>query len=126
SASSSALRTSRRASRTFSSLIRPRPERLRNTPPNLSLSVSSMGWPFYARPPTIPTGVDDIAEQLAARDRLRRKLALQKTPEQRMADMARLQAAMWAALQRSPEGYARFMRRNFKARAIAVPPDRAG
>src|SRR5262249_27957286 len=49
SASSSAVRTSRIASRMFSSLIRPRPERLRNTPLNFSLSVSSMGYPVIGR-----------------------------------------------------------------------------
>lgn len=64
--------------------------------------------------------VDDIAEQFSRRDRFRRKLALQKTPAQRMADMARRQQMMWATLQRSPNGYAHFLRRNFKARAISV------
>src|SRR5690554_5700076 len=42
SASSRAVRTSRIASRTFSSEMRPRPERLRKTPFNRSLSASSM------------------------------------------------------------------------------------
>jgi hypothetical protein len=64
--------------------------------------------------------VDNISEQLVRRDRLRAHLAQQKTPEQRMADMARLQETMWATLRKSPEGYAHFMRRNFKARAINV------
>ena len=64
---------------------------------------------------------DETAAQLAARDRLRRKLALRKTPAQRVADMARLQEAMWATLRRSPEGYRHFLRRNFKARAISAP-----
>lgn len=65
--------------------------------------------------------MDDIAEQLARRDRLRRKLAREKSSEQRMADMARLQAAMWATLRQSPAGYAHFLRRNFKARAVIFP-----
>lgn len=63
----------------------------------------------------------EIAEKLAARDRLRRKVALAKTPEQRMADMARMQRAMWQTLRGSPEGYRHFLRRNFKARAISAP-----
>lgn len=61
---------------------------------------------------------DDIAAQLARRDRLRRRLALQKTPEQRMQDMAQLQKSMWATLLSSPEGYAHFLRRNYRARAV--------
>jgi len=65
--------------------------------------------------------MDDISAQLAVRDRYRRRIALQKTPEQRMADMARLQKAAWDMLQSSPEGYARFLRRNYKARAIPLP-----
>jgi len=64
---------------------------------------------------------DEIAAQLAARDRLRRKLPLRKTPAQRMADMAGLQEAMWATLRRTPDGYRHFLRRNFKARAISAP-----
>ena len=65
--------------------------------------------------------MDDIAARLAARDRYRRRLALRKTPEERMAEMARLQEAMWARLRSSPEGYAHFLRRNYKARAIPMP-----
>jgi hypothetical protein len=65
--------------------------------------------------------MDDIADQLAIRDRLRRKLALQKTPEQRMEDMGRLQERVWATMRSSPDGYAHFLRRNFKARSISAP-----
>jgi hypothetical protein len=64
---------------------------------------------------------EDIARQLAARDRLRRKLSLQKTPAQRMHDLAKLQAAAWAELRSSPNGYAHFLRRNFKARSVSGP-----
>ena len=64
--------------------------------------------------------MDDIAEQLALRDRYRRKLAFRKTPEQRMLEMANLQAYTWSVLRNSPCGYAHFLRRNFKARAIDV------
>jgi hypothetical protein len=64
--------------------------------------------------------MDDIREQHERMDRYRRKLALRKTPEERMADMDKLQELMWATLKSSPEGYARFLRRNYKARAIDV------
>jgi ribosomal protein L32E len=64
--------------------------------------------------------MDDVNEQMALRDRLRRELWRRKTPQQRMRDMARLQESMWATLRRSPDGYAHFLRRNFKARAVLV------
>ncbi len=64
---------------------------------------------------------EKLAQQLAARDRLRRHLSRQKTPRERMAEMARLQRRAREILQKSPEGYARFLRRNFKARAISSP-----
>jgi hypothetical protein len=64
--------------------------------------------------------MDDIREQLAIRDRFRRKLALRKTPEERLRDMARLQERMWGTMKSSPDGYLHFLRRNFKARAIDV------
>ncbi|MGA3066028.1 MAG: hypothetical protein ABSF29_04190 [Tepidisphaeraceae bacterium] len=64
--------------------------------------------------------MDDLSQQIARRDRFRRKLALMKSPAERMADMAILQERMWAILRSSPEGYARFLRRNFKARSIHV------
>jgi hypothetical protein len=62
----------------------------------------------------------EIAEQLARRDRLRKKLAAGETYSQRMQKMAELQEATWKALQASPTGWAHFLRRNFKARAIDV------
>lgn len=64
--------------------------------------------------------MDDISQQLVARDRMRRRLALQATPEERVRDMMRLSQETWDLLRRSPEGYAHFLRRNFKARAIVV------
>jgi hypothetical protein len=64
--------------------------------------------------------MDDIPRQLAARDRMRRRLALQATPAERVRDMMRLSQATWDLLRQSPEGYAHFLRRNFKARAIVV------
>jgi hypothetical protein len=68
--------------------------------------------------------MSDPAEQLVRGDRLRRKLAERATPEERLRDLARLQEATWAILRSSPAGYAHFLRRNSKARAIEVrdPP----
>ena len=62
----------------------------------------------------------DSAQQLVRRDRLRRQVAGRATPAERVRDLARLQEATWTILCRSPAGYAHFMRRNFKARAIEV------
>ena len=62
----------------------------------------------------------DPAQQLVRRDRLRRQLAARATPAERVRDLARLQDATWAILRGSPAGYAHFLRRNFKARAIEV------
>jgi hypothetical protein len=64
--------------------------------------------------------MNPAGDQLAFASDLRRRLTLRKTPSQRMRDMRRLQETAWATLRRSPTGYAHFLRRNFKARAIAV------
>jgi hypothetical protein len=64
--------------------------------------------------------VDDITRQFALRDEMRRKLAQRKSFSERMRDMAALQEKMWATLRQSPDGYAHFIRRNFKARAVPV------
>ena len=63
---------------------------------------------------------DDLTEQLAVRDRMRKRLALQSTPEERLRTMASLQQQAWETLRKSPAGYAHFLARNFKARAIPV------
>jgi hypothetical protein len=63
--------------------------------------------------------MDEIAEQLAIRDRMRRRHWQSLTPEQRLDAMIRLQEQAWAILRSSEAGYAHFMRRNFKARAIS-------
>jgi hypothetical protein len=63
---------------------------------------------------------EEISRQFALRDRMRKKLAAQETYSQRMEKMARLQEATWRALQASPAGWAHFLRRNFKARAIDI------
>jgi hypothetical protein len=70
--------------------------------------------------------MEDVSEEFARRDRVRRYLAQKKTPEQRMEEMARRQAQAWEILRNSPEGYARFLRRNFRARAIQVSDDLQG
>jgi hypothetical protein len=62
--------------------------------------------------------MDELTKQLAIRDRFRRKLNLQLTPEQRLEKLAQLQAAAWDILRCSPDGYAHFLRRNFRARSI--------
>jgi hypothetical protein len=63
---------------------------------------------------------DELTDQLAVRDRFRRKLARLQSPAERVRNMMRIQKIMWATLRSSPEGYAYFLRRNFKARAIDV------
>lgn len=67
-------------------------------------------------------GMESIADQLAIRDRFLRHSRQNQSPAERMADMMRLQEATWNLLRQSPEGYAHFIRRNFKARAITVSP----
>ncbi|HET6252305.1 MAG TPA: hypothetical protein VFE47_31755 [Tepidisphaeraceae bacterium] len=64
--------------------------------------------------------MDDIAEQFAIRDSFRRKMALRKTPEQRMTEMAERQRLTSERGGMLPEGYANFLRRNFRKRAIDV------
>jgi len=64
--------------------------------------------------------MDDIAEQLARRDRVRRHYSQSLTPEQRLDAMSRHQARAWAILRSNPDGYAHFIRRNMKVRAIDV------
>jgi hypothetical protein len=64
--------------------------------------------------------MDDINEELARRDRYMRRTALQRTPAERLRKMAEMQKQAWEVLRNSPEGYARFLRRNFKQRAIDV------
>ncbi len=67
---------------------------------------------------SIPSGaMDDVGKQLAARDRFRRALSWRKTPDERMRAMMDLQRRTWETLRASPNGYAHFLRRNFKARA---------
>lgn len=57
--------------------------------------------------------------QLGPRDRLKKRLAAQLTPQERMARMEALQEACFERLRRSPEGLDRFWRRNLRKRAIS-------
>jgi hypothetical protein len=66
--------------------------------------------------------VEDIAEQLAKRDRFLKHRQMQMTPEQRMEEMQRRQEQA-RATPMSPEGYRKFLARNYKQRAIDVPID---
>jgi hypothetical protein len=66
--------------------------------------------------------MDDISEQLARRDRYRRKLNWAKTPEQRVAEMWQHLKYADAVLRSNPAGYAHFLRRNHKKRAISALP----
>jgi hypothetical protein len=69
--------------------------------------------------------MDGLSTQIMIRDSLRRKLAAAQTPEQRLEEMARLQETTWRMLRANPSGYARFLRRNYKARAIPTRGDDA-
>jgi hypothetical protein len=64
--------------------------------------------------------VEDIVEQFTRRDRFLKRRQMQMTPQQRMLEMRRMQARGVAILKQSPEGYARFIARNYKQRAIKV------
>ena len=61
--------------------------------------------------------MEDLAEQLALRDRFMRRRWEGQTWEERLAAVDRFQSAAWEALRLSPDGYAHFIRRNYKARA---------
>ena len=67
--------------------------------------------------------MEDVADQLAARDRFRRALYARQTPAERMAAMRQLQRSTWRVLRSSPDGYAHFLRRNFRARAVDTAAD---
>lgn len=63
----------------------------------------------------------DAYDRLLARFRRIRPRRKPTTYEQRFRDMVRIQRAFWSMLRRSPEAYAQFIRRNFKARAVSRP-----
>jgi hypothetical protein len=60
----------------------------------------------------------DPAASLAARDRIRRAVALRMSPAERLAAMRRLLDQSRVILERHPDGLAHFRRRNFAARAV--------
>jgi hypothetical protein len=70
--------------------------------------------------PLISNEEDDLARQLSARDRMIQRHRAAQSPAERLAAMMRLQAASRELLRRSPEGYAHFLRRNFKARSVGA------
>jgi hypothetical protein len=61
--------------------------------------------------------VDDNAEEIARVERYRRKLMWMKTPRERLQLLEKLQKEAWAILRSSPQGYAHYLRRNYKKRA---------
>lgn len=61
----------------------------------------------------------DPADNLSARDRVRRARTRGMGPAQRLAAMRRLLAQSRQILERSPAGLAHFRRRNFAARAVS-------
>ena len=65
---------------------------------------------------------EELGDQLAFRDAFLKRYHLRLTPAERLAAMARLQNSAWERLRQSPEGYAHFIRRNFKARAVNFEP----
>jgi hypothetical protein len=67
--------------------------------------------------------MNDLQKEFEKRDRRRRYLSAKETPQERLAAMARLQEATWAALRASPSGYAHYLRRNYQARSIRVRRD---
>jgi hypothetical protein len=60
----------------------------------------------------------DPAASLAARDRIRRAVALRMSPAERLAAMRRLLDQSRVILERHPDGLAHFRRHNFAARAV--------
>lgn len=65
--------------------------------------------------------MDDIAERIAARDRVRRRVALQMTAEERIMRMRQLHEWGLARLAENPSGLQNFIRRNLTKRAISRP-----
>lgn len=57
---------------------------------------------------------------MAARDRYRRRLHRQLSPDERLRRMAELTEAAFAILRQNPQGWDRFYRRNLRKRAIPM------
>jgi len=64
----------------------------------------------------------DDMKRLAVRDSYRRKLVARLTCEQRLARMEALQIAAFELLHQNPEGYRRFLKRNYARRAVRPRP----
>jgi hypothetical protein len=61
---------------------------------------------------------EQTAKEIEVRNRFMRNRWLRLTPSERLEEMAKLQQRSWEILRSSPEGYAHFIRRNFKARSV--------
>ncbi len=90
------------------------------------LNVAGVFHVYGAAANVILYAMDEIAKQLAIRDRVRRHYWQSLTHEQRLDEMSRLQARAWAILRSNPAGYAHFIRRNIKARAIPTDKKNGG
>jgi hypothetical protein len=60
--------------------------------------------------------------QFELRNRFMRREALKLSPSERMVQMAAMEKKAMEILRKNPEGYARFLRRNFRKRAIPHGP----
>ena len=63
----------------------------------------------------------EIAEKFALRDRVMRRMYLSLTYDQRVERMRQLNEWGIARLAQNPDGYQRFIARNFACRAINPP-----
>ena len=66
------------------------------------------------------TEQDDVEAAIVARNRFQRRLSEQRTPGERLAELARLQQASFRLLRESPHGYEHFLRRNLESRRVEV------
>ncbi len=63
-----------------------------------------------------------LEEQLEIRRRMMRRMQWEMTPEQRLERFDALIRSAFAVLKQNPEGYARFIRRNYRKRAAHHGP----
>lgn len=73
-------------------------------------------------PNAIPTQAE-LAEMMRLKRKLLRQRNLALSVEERIAKFWRLQESSFELLRSDPKSYARFIQRNLKKRAIALPPD---
>jgi hypothetical protein len=62
--------------------------------------------------------MEDLATQLSARNHLMRHMARLLTPEQRIARCRQMHEWGMRQLRNNPDGWARFIRRNLRKRAV--------